>query len=307
MKSSLIIATRQSPLALGQANIIKSALEELYPNCNITLLGLTTEGDRFLSQPLNKVGGKGLFVKELEHALMEGRADIAVHSMKDLPAEHPEELIVPVISKRLDPHDVLVTNHAYSITTLPAQARVGSSSLRRQCQLHKMRPDLQIENLRGNVQTRLQALDEGKFDAIVLAAAGLKRLNLAHRISMTFTPEQCLPAIGQGALGVQCRANDLDTLDLIEPLNHADTQSCIRAERAMNALLGGSCQVPIAGYAQRLDGTIHLKGLIGTPDGKQILTSEYIGNAEDPEAIGEIVARDLIAKGANEILQRYSQ
>jgi hydroxymethylbilane synthase len=258
--SVIRIATRQSPLAIQQASFIQAQLQKLAPKVRIELVGLSTEGDRFLATPLAKIGGKGLFVKELEQAMLDGRADIAVHSMKDVPVVITAGLTIKAICERHDPRDALVTNRFNSLQELPRGAVVGTSSLRRACQLASLRPDLKIVSLRGNVNTRLRKLDAGEFDAIVLATAGLKRLNLAERITQLLKPPEFIPAVGQGALGIECRSDALALHPLLEKLLHEETSQCVQAERAMNYYLQGGCQVPIAGYATVDAGQLCLQG-----------------------------------------------
>ncbi|MCX4187983.1 hydroxymethylbilane synthase [Methylophaga sp. OBS4] len=296
------IATRNSPLAIWQAEFIKAQLMALYPDLEVELIGMKTQGDIILDTPLAKVGGKGLFVKELEQGMLEGRADIAVHSMKDVPVEFPEGLHLPVICKREDPHDAFVSNHYQTIDELPQGARVGTSSLRRECQLRMYRPDLEVLPLRGNVNTRLRKLDEGQFDAIILAMAGLKRLGFDDRIRSALTPEQSLPAIGQGALGIETRIDDEDMNALIAPLHCPETAIVLAAERALNRRLAGGCQVPIAGYAILEGDQLWLRGLVGRPDGTETLTAEVRGDASRAEALGIEVAEILLGKGADKIL-----
>ncbi|HDS1153180.1 TPA: hydroxymethylbilane synthase, partial [Pluralibacter gergoviae] len=262
----LRIATRQSPLALWQAHYVKARLEAHHPQLQVELVPMVTRGDVILDTPLAKVGGKGLFVKELELALLEGRADIAVHSMKDVPVAFPQGLGLSVICERGDPRDAFVSNHYASIDALPAGSIVGTSSLRRQCQLAASRPDLVIRSLRGNVGTRLGKLDAGEYDAIILAVAGLQRLGLESRIRQPLSPEQSLPAVGQGAVGIECRMDDERTLALLAPLNHPETAVRVTAERAMNTRLEGGCQVPIGSYAELIDGDVWLRALVGAPD-----------------------------------------
>lgn len=304
MKKKLLrIATRQSKLALWQANYIKQQLLQRHPDLTIDFLPLTTTGDIRLETSLSKIGGKGLFVKELEQALLDERADIAVHSMKDVPKDLPTELAIPVICKREDPRDVLVANNYKTIAELPQGAVIGTSSLRRTAQLHALRPDLVIRSMRGNVDTRIQRLDEGNYDAIILAAAGLIRLGLEKRICEFIAPENCLPAVGQGALGIECRRADQEILQLISVLNDPVTHVCVRAERAMNNQLGGGCQVPIAGYAKLINEThLVLQGLVGKSDGSVILRAGAQGAVVDAETVGQQVAQDLLAQGAAEIL-----
>ncbi|MGE5153050.1 MAG: hydroxymethylbilane synthase [Bdellovibrio bacteriovorus] len=302
MSEPLRIATRKSPLALWQAEHVAAALRAAHPGLAVAIVGMTTKGDRILDAPLAKVGGKGLFVKELEQGMLAGEADIAVHSMKDVPVEFPDGLHLPVILEREDPLDAFVSNGFTRLDALPSGARVGTSSLRRQCQLAARRPDLQIEPLRGNVNSRLAKLDAGDYDAILLAAAGLIRLGLAERIRARLSPEDSLPAIGQGAIGIECRSDDGRTQALIAPLHHQDTALRVRAERALNARLHGGCQVPIAGHAT-LDGErLRLHGLVGTPDGTRVLRATAAGPSTDPESLGIAVAEDLLAQGAGEIL-----
>lgn len=301
---TLRIATRKSPLALWQAEHVAARLRGAHPGLAVELVGMSTQGDRILDSPLAKVGGKGLFVKELEVALLDGRADIAVHSMKDVPVEFPDGLHLPVILEREDPRDAFVSNAYARFEDLPQGARVGTSSLRRQCQLAARRPDLVIDSLRGNVNSRLAKLDAGQFDAIILAAAGLKRLGFADRIRCELEPEVSLPAIGQGAIGIECRCDDARTAALIAVLDDAGTHLRLRAERALNTRLKGGCQVPIAGHAI-LDGDrLWLRGLVGEPDGSRTLRAERRGAASEAEALGVQLAEDLLALGADVILAR---
>jgi len=299
---TLRIATRKSPLALWQAEHIKARLIELNPGLEVELVTFTTQGDKILDVPLAKIGGKGLFVKELEVAMLDGRADIAVHSMKDVPMEFPEGLELGIICARENPLDAFVSNHYKTIDELPHGAVVGTSSLRRQCQIQQQRPDIVIKSLRGNVQTRLGKLDAGEFDAIILAAAGLLRMEMDERIASFIPAEQSLPAGGQGALGIEWRANDSAVHDLIKPLHDDITASCVLAERALNRRLQGGCQVPIACYAERTGEKIHLRGLVGSVDGLQVLRTECEGVAGDAEAMGIKAAEDLLAQGAGAIL-----
>lgn len=299
----LKIATRQSPLALWQAEHIRARLEALHADLKVELVTFVTQGDKILDTPLAKIGGKGLFVKELEAALLDGRADLAVHSMKDVPMALPEGLSLAVICEREDPLDAFVSNSYNHFDDLPQGAKVGTSSLRRKCQILKQRPDLEIVDLRGNVGTRLSKLDAGNYDAIILASAGLKRLGLAARIRHTIQPVISLPAVGQGALGLECRTDDQAVLDLIQPLMHTETNVCVRAERAFNAYLEGGCQVPIAGYATLQDGQIHLEGRVGSVDGQTLLKAEHVGAPEQAEQLGVALAQDLLAQGAGEILK----
>ena len=302
LPQTLRIATRESPLALWQAHFVKDRLEAAHPGLRVELVGMTTEGDRILGVPLAKIGGKGLFIKELEQAMLEGRADIAVHSMKDVPMQLPEGFVIGAICEREDPRDAFVSNTLASLSELPEGARVGTSSLRRQCQLRGWRSDLEILDLRGNVNTRLAKLDRGEFDAIILAAAGLIRLGMADRIREAINPLQCLPAVGQGAVGIEVRDGDDAILELLKPLHHQPTALCVRAERAMNRRLEGGCQVPIAGYAE-LDGEqLHLHALVGSVDGSRQIEETRTGPASDPEALGLAVANQLLADGAGAIL-----
>ena len=298
----LRIATRKSPLALWQAEHVRTRLLALHPGLQVELLTMSTQGDRILDSPLAKIGGKGLFVKELEQGMLEGRADIAVHSMKDVPAELPEGLCIGAILEREDPQDAFVSNRYASLDELPDGARVGTSSLRRQCQLRARRPDLKILDLRGNVGTRLGKLDAGDYDAIVLACAGLKRLGMASRITAALPPEVMLPAIAQGVVGIECRCDDVAVKNLIEPLNHSVTLQRTQAERAMNATLAGGCQAPVAGYAVIGSAGIELRGLVGRPDGSEIIRAEISGPATTAEALGTALADTLLARGGRQIL-----
>jgi hydroxymethylbilane synthase len=308
MTDTLRIATRKSQLALWQAEYVRDVLLQYHPDLNVELVKMTTQGDKILDTPLAKVGGKGLFVKELEAGLLSGDADIAVHSMKDVPVELPEGLHLSVICPREDPRDAFVSKNYASFESLPKGARLGTSSLRRQCQLAAQRPDLNIIDLRGNVNTRLQKLDAGDYDAIILAAAGLKRLGMQDRITETLSPEISLPAIGQGAVGIECRVDDDWVNELLAPLNDRDTAIRVRAERALNHRLQGGCQVPIAGYAELAHGVILLRGLVGTVDGSKIIHGEIAGQPEDAEYLGRVLAEDLLTRGADEILESlYAQ
>ncbi|MEC6816300.1 hydroxymethylbilane synthase [Photobacterium toruni] len=298
------IATRKSPLAMWQAEFVKAELEQAHPGLVVELLPMVTKGDIILDTPLAKVGGKGLFVKELEIAMLEGRADIAVHSMKDVPVEFPEGLGLVTICEREDPRDAFVSNHYDSIDDLPQGAIVGTSSLRRQCQLRSQRPDLIVNDLRGNVNTRLRKLDEGQYDAIILAAAGLKRLKMEARIRSEIAPETSLPAVGQGAVGIECRLDDQRVRQLLAPLNHQPTATRVLCERAMNNRLQGGCQVPIGSYSELQNDTIWLRALVGEPDGSVIVRAEISGPITDAEQLGETLADELLANGAKEILDR---
>jgi hydroxymethylbilane synthase len=307
MLEILRIATRKSPLALWQAEHVAAALRHLYPGLVVEIRGMTTRGDKILDAPLAKVGGKGLFVKELEQGMLAGSADIAVHSMKDVPVDFPDGLHLPTILEREDPRDAFVSNRFDGLADLPQGARVGTSSLRRQCQILERRPDLRIEPLRGNVNTRLARLDAGDYEAIILAAAGLKRLGFDARIRTVLPTTESLPAIGQGAIGIECRTGDTRTNALIAPLHHPDTAQRVLAERAMNHRLQGGCQVPIAGHAT-LDGNrLHLSGLVGDPSGSRTLRTQAEGERADAEAIGAAVADALLDQGAGAILHALRQ
>ncbi len=299
---TLRIATRKSPLALWQANFVKDRLEALHPDLQVELVPMSTQGDKILDTPLAKVGGKGLFVKELETAMLEGRADIAVHSMKDVPVEFPDGLGLHTICEREDPRDAFVSNRFAAIDELPQGAVVGTSSLRRQCQLRAARPDLVIRDLRGNVNTRLAKLDAGEYDAIILAAAGLKRLEMAHRIAAVIEPEQSLPANGQGAVGIECRLDDHELHALLAPLEHPETRIRVLTERAMNRALQGGCQVPIGAYALVQGEEVWLRGLVGSPDGSRVIRDEIRGPLAEGEALGHTLAQRLLAAGADVIL-----
>lgn len=304
---TLRIATRQSPLALWQAEFVKARLQHFHPGLAVELVTMKTKGDVILDTPLAKVGGKGLFVKELEVAMLEHRADIAVHSMKDVPVDFPEGLGLAVICEREDPRDAFVSNHFNSIDELPQGAKVGTCSLRRQSQIRERRPDLQIFDLRGNVNSRLQKLDDGQFDAIILACAGLKRLGFDARIRSAMPPEESLPAVGQGAVGIECRLNDAETLRLLEPLGHIDTTTRVLAERGMNNRLEGGCQVPIAGYAELQGDQLWLRGLVGEPDGSRLVRADIRGPRDQAESLGRQLGEQLLANGAADILKRLYQ
>jgi len=296
------IATRHSPLAMWQANFVKAELLKYHPHLSVELLAMKTKGDKILDTPLAKVGGKGLFVKELEVAMLEGRADIAVHSMKDVPVDFPDGLGLTVICEREDPRDAFVSNNYLSIQQLPAGAIVGTSSLRRQCQLRELRPDLVIKDLRGNVNTRLGKLDAGQYDAIILAAAGLLRLQMQQRIACYIEPEISLPAVGQGAVGIECRLDDVQTIALLKPLEDANTRVRVTAERAMNLALQGGCQVPIGSFAILEGEQLFLRGLVGSVDGKRIIRKEIRGHQKNAQQLGHTLAQQLLDCGAKEIL-----
>ena len=298
----IVIATRESALAMWQARHIEGRLVELYPGLEVVIDGMTTEGDRKLDTPLATIGGKGLFVKELEDALARGEADIAVHSMKDVPMALMPGHVLAAMPERADPRDAFVSNLYADVAALPVGARVGTSSLRRESQLRARRPDLMIQPLRGNVPTRLRKLDDGGYDAIVLAAAGLKRLGLAARIRSMLSTADSLPAAGQGALGIECRADRADLRRLLEPLNHESTERCVLAERAVARTLAGSCTVPLAAYAEITGGTMHVRGYVGAPDGTRIARASIEGAAADADALGVALAGKLREAGAADIL-----
>lgn len=302
MSREIRIATRKSALALWQAEFVKESLEAAHPGLSVTLVPMVSRGDKLLDAPLAKIGGKGLFVKELETALLENEADIAVHSMKDVPMDFPAGLGLFCICEREDPRDAFVSNTYDSLDALPAGSIVGTSSLRRQAQLLARRPDLTIHFLRGNVNTRLAKLDAGEYDAIILAAAGLIRLGFESRIRARISVEDSLPAGGQGAVGIECRTADSDLHALLAPLNHAQTAVRVNAERAMNKHLNGGCQVPIACYAELEGGQLWLRGLVGQPDGGLLLRAEDRAPAGEAEALGVRVAEALLAQGAEDIL-----
>jgi hydroxymethylbilane synthase len=302
MPSQIIIATRESALALWQANFIRARLAKLYPQTESKILGMTTRGDQILDVSLSKIGGKGLFIKELEQALEDRRADIAVHSMKDVPMEMPAGYVLAAIAEREDPRDAFVSNQYAGLDELPSGSVVGTSSLRRESQLRARFPHLQVQPLRGNVQTRLRKLDEGQFAAIILAAAGLKRLGLAGRITALLSPEVSLPAVGQGALGIECRSDRADLIKLMEPLHHLPTAQCVEAERAMSRALGGSCEVPLGGFAEINGGVLRLRGFVASQDGSRVISDELSGNPGTGAVMGAQLAQNLKARGAQEIL-----
>ncbi|MFY8326982.1 hydroxymethylbilane synthase [Pseudoalteromonas sp. ZZD1] len=301
-KNIVRIATRKSALALWQAEFVKAQLEHFHNDIQVELVPMSTQGDIILDTPLAKIGGKGLFVKELEQAMLDGRADIAVHSMKDVPVEFPEGLALHTICQREDPRDAFVSNNHANIEQLPQGAIVGTSSLRRQCQIRALRPDLVIRDLRGNVNTRLAKLDDGQYDAIILAAAGLIRLEMHDRIKAFIEPEMSLPANGQGAVGIECRIDDEVTKALLAPLEHNETRIRVNAERAMNRRLEGGCQVPIGAYALVDGDQVHLRGLVGAVDGSEILRAEISGKAVDAQTLGTQLAEQLLEMGADKIL-----
>jgi len=305
--TQITIATRESALAMWQAHHVRWQLQTLYPQIEIKILGMTTTGDQILDKTLSKIGGKGLFVKELEQAMQEGRADIAVHSLKDVPMVMPEGFVLAAIGEREDPRDAFVSNQFKKLEELPPGSVVGTSSLRRQCQIQARFPALKIESLRGNVQTRLRKLDEGQYAAIILAAAGLKRLGLGERITSLLPTEQSLPAVGQGAIGIECRAGRDDLVALLAPLNHPVTAACVTAERGMSRALAGSCQVPLGGFAEIADGVLRLRGFVSSVDGVRVVRSEVSGKPEEAEQIGKELAQRLIGMGADKILAELEQ
>ena len=302
-KKIIRIATRKSPLALWQAEHVAERLNKFFPEVQTELVKMVTQGDKILDAPLAKIGGKGLFVKELELGILEGSADIAVHSMKDVPVEFPEGLHLSAILNREDPTDAFVSNKYSSLDKLPADAKIGTSSLRRQRQIKEKFPDAEILSLRGNVNTRLAKLDAGEYDAIILASAGLKRLGMNERITECLDTSTSLPAIGQGAIGIECRKDDSDTNFILKSLHDKQTSIRIIAERAMNARLQGGCQVPIAGFAEIKGGQLVMRGLVGSPDGTLLYRAERQGTLEQAEEIGIAIADDLLAQGADKILQ----
>ena len=298
----IVIATRESALAMWQARHVESRLAAFYPRTQIAILGVTTEGDRRLDVSLARIGGKGLFIKELEDALAAGRADIAVHSVKDVPMTLPSGFALAAITEREDPRDAFISSRYARLAAMPAGARVGTSSLRRECQLRARYPGLKVAPLRGNVPTRLKKLDDGQYDAIIVAAAGLKRLGLADRITALLAPEDSLPAPGQGALGIECRAERSELVPLLAPLNHAPSAACIAAERALARALSGSCNVPLAAFAEINNKIIYLRACFGLPDGTRLITGERRGAVADAEATGMALAQELKSRGASEIL-----
>jgi hydroxymethylbilane synthase len=301
--SRIVIVTRESALAMWQARHIQSRLLEVYPALDVAIHGMTTEGDRKLDSSLARIGGKGLFVKELEEALARGEADIAVHSMKDVPMDLLPGHVLAATPERADPRDAFVSNEYPTIAALPAGARVGTSSLRRESQLRARRPDLVIQPLRGNVPTRLRKLDDGQYDAIILAAAGLKRLGLASRITALLGTDESLPAAGQGALGIECKASREDLVRLLMALDHAPSALCVRAERALARTLAGSCNVSLAAYAEISGDAMRLRGYVGSPDGTRVARAQVEGVAAAPERLGVDLAASLRERGAGEILE----
>lgn len=300
--NKLFIATRKSPLAMWQAEFVKTQLMQQHPQLAIELIGMSTQGDVLLDVPLAKIGGKGLFIKELEEQMLAGNAQLAVHSMKDLPAVLPEGFAIGAVMARHNPLDAFVSNTYASLDELPHGAIVGTSSLRRKSQLLAVRPDLQLHDLRGNIHTRMRKLDEGQYDAIILAAAGLERMGLPERICSIIAAEVCLPAVAQGALAIEVLANDSSTQGFVDCLNDESTLACVRAERAMNAALEGGCQVPIGAYAIWQGEQVWLRGLVASLDGKTIIRGERKGSAADAQVMGEDLAQELLANGAKSIL-----
>jgi hydroxymethylbilane synthase len=307
MSEKLIIATRESQLALWQAHHIRDRLQALHPGLTVELLGMTTMGDQILDSPLSRIGGKGLFVKELEQAMANRRADLAVHSLKDVPMDLPDGFELTAITEREDPRDAFVSNRFKALAELPAGAKVGTSSLRRQAQLRARFPHLVVDTLRGNVNTRLRKLDEDQYDAIILAAAGLKRLGFAERIAAILTPEESLPAVGQGALGIEILSGRPEVARLLAPLNDPTTAACVRAERAMSRKLQGGCQAPIGGYCVARDGKLFLRGFVSDLDGRRMVRAEAEGGLDAPEALGDRVADALIGQGADRLLAELIQ
>ena len=308
MSESLIIATRESPLALAQAHHVKSELESVVPGLSVTLLGMTTRGDQILDQPLAKIGGKGLFIKELEVALQEGRAHLAVHSLKDVPMTLPKGFILAAILPREDARDAFVSSKYATLEAMPAGAIVGTSSLRRAAVLKRAYPTLTFAPVRGNVNTRLAKLDGGEFDAIILAAAGLIRLGMRDRITMCIPVEESLPAPGQAALGIEVVSDDEDTAEIVSELDHAPTAIACTAERMVSRLLGGSCELPLGAYADFVDGDkpLRLRAFVSNLDGSEVVSAEAFGTPDMPEALGEIVAKMLKAQGADRIIASLS-
>lgn len=300
--SRLVIASRESALAMWQAQHIRDRMRALYPQTEVNILGMTTQGDQILDVTLSKIGGKGLFVKELETALEDGRADFAVHSLKDVPMNMPDGFTLAAICDREDPRDAFVSNNHENLASLPEGSVVGTSSLRRESQLRARYPHLKVEPLRGNVQTRLRKLDEGQYAAIILAASGLKRLGLGARIRNVISSEESLPAVGQGALGIECRTDRTDVIALLQPLHHQNTATCVYAERALSRALAGSCQVPLGGFAEVNGNSLRLRGFVASPDGKRMTTADLTGDISNPEALGNKVADALRAQGADKIL-----
>lgn len=302
--TTLRIGTRKSPLALWQAEHVRALLLERTPSLHIELIKITTEGDRILDRPLASAGGKGLFIKELEQALFDGRIDLAVHSMKDLTVTLPEGLHIAAVLERADPRDAFVSDRYRRLADLPAGARIGTSSLRRQCQLRARYPRYEVVNLRGNVNTRLAKLDAGEFDALILAIAGLERLGLRERVREGLDPAVSLPAVAQGAICIESRRDDATMNKYLAPLDHVQTRRCTAAERALNAELQGGCQLPIAAYAELHGDTLHLRALVGDPEGREILQAVGHGPVAEPEALGKRIAKELLARGAGALIEK---
>ncbi|WP_334132996.1 hydroxymethylbilane synthase [Silanimonas lenta] len=298
----LRLATRESALALWQTEHVAARLRALHPGLEVVLVPMSTRGDQILDRALAAVGGKGLFLKELEVAMLEGRADAAVHSLKDVPMELDGPFVLPAILERADPFDAFVSNAFDTLDALPRGARVGTSSLRRQAQLRALRPDLELLDLRGNVNTRLAKLDAGQYEAIILACAGLQRLGLGERIRERLAPPRLLPAVAQGAIALECRADDAATAALLAPLDDGATRVCVEAERAMNRALHGSCHVPVAGFAELFNEKLLLRGAVGDAASGRLVRAEARGSAAEPEALGRRVAEALLAQGAGELL-----
>ncbi len=298
----LVIASRESALAMWQAKHIQARLQSLYPSCDVQILGMTTTGDQILDKPLASIGGKGLFIKELESALLDGSADLAVHSMKDVPMNMPDGFALVATGERENPHDAFVSNDYDKLADLPHGSIVGTSSLRRQSQIQARFPHLNIESLRGNVQTRLRKLDEGQYAAIILAAAGLIRLELGNRIRSVISAQDSIPAVGQGALGIEIRSDRTDLIQILAPLNHLDTEQCVAAERGFSRTLAGSCTVPLGAFATKQNNTINITGFVASVDGKQMLRETMTGDANNAESIGKALAAKLISLGADRIL-----
>lgn len=298
----LVIASRESRLAMWQAEHIQARLQALYPECEMSILGMTTRGDQILDKTLSKIGGKGLFIKELEQALLDGRADLAVHSLKDVPMELPQGFALAAITERASPFDAFVSNQYGRLEDLPKGAVVGTASLRREAQLRARFPHLNVRPLRGNLQTRLEKLDKGEYDAIILAEAGLQRLGLAERIRTVLSPADSLPAAGQGVLGIEIAANRYDLLEILNPLNHPLSNACVTAERALSRALGGSCQIPLAAYCTEENGLLTLSGMVGHPDGSVMLEADAQAPLAYADALGRVVAKKLADDGAEDLI-----
>ncbi len=307
MATVLRIGTRRSPLALWQAGHVAGLLQEMHPEIRIELVKIMTQGDKILDVPLAAAGGKGLFLKELEQALLDKQIDLAVHSMKDVPVHFPEGLHIPAVLMREDPRDAFVSNHYETLQDLPQGAVIGTCSLRRQSLLRGWRSDLMIKDLRGNVNTRLRKLDDGEFDAIILAVAGLKRLGFDERIRQAIDKDLLLPAVGQGIVGVECRISDQKTNNLLKPLHHLNSARCLAAERAANAALDGGCQVPLAVHAEQQGRKLLLQGFVGRPDGSRLLRARVNADIDNAAAAGEQIAADLLQQGAKQILDEVYQ